>query len=159
LPYIISGATHTRFDHALEAMEVARREAKVLKKKGRLPCPMNDIMLYTLIHDAGHGPLSHAFEYPAKEATGLTHNERALLILDSPLPDMTGKTFADATRLAGGDVEFIRKLLKGHPASAICKDKTLGADKLAYTSKDASYCGFDQLPPLTRQHLSLSHLL
>lgn len=49
---------------------------------------------------------------------------------------------------SGADIDVIRAMLKNkHPARSICSDKTLGADKLAYTLMDAAKCEFYQLPP------------
>ena len=59
--YIYPGATHNRFSHSLGTYEIAR---KVLN---RLKVDMTEntrlsILAACLLHDIGHGPMSHLFE-------------------------------------------------------------------------------------------------
>ena len=151
---VISGASHTRLDHSGYARKVAKATCKVLKKRGRLPSPENDIIQAAALHDSGHPPFSHAVEYVLKEFDGgKTHHEKGLELLDSDLKDGKGRTIRDVLEILDADVDNVRKLLigsdpkNGNPASKIITDKTYGADKLAYTLMDAVRCGFYQLPP------------
>lgn len=156
---IISGASHTRLDHSGYARKVARASCRVLRKRGRLPCAENDIVHATALHDMGHPPFSHAVEYVLKEFDGgKTHHEKALELLESDLKDGKGRTIRDVLEIYDADLDNVRKLLTGsdptkggNPASKIFTDKTLGADKLAYTLMDAVRCGFYQLPPNWRK--------
>lgn len=152
---VISGASHTRLDHSGYARKVAKAICKVLKKRGRLPSPENDIIQASALHDSGHPPFSHAVEYVLKEFDGgKTHHEKGLELLDSNLKDGKGRTIRDVLEILDADVDNVRKLLigsdqknGGNSASKIITDKTYGADKIAYTLMDSVRCGFYQLPP------------
>ncbi len=144
---IYPGATHTRFDHSGYGKFITHRSCDVLEKKGRLPCARNDIVQFSKLHDMGHPPFSHAVEYVLRASTDQNHHTRALTLLDSDTKDGQGRTLKQVLEIDGCDVKNLRKLFNGDPAGKICTDKTLGADKWAYTHMDAIRCGFDQLPP------------
>ena len=152
---IYSGASHTRLNHSGYARKVAKASCKVLRKRGRLTDSENDIVHATGLHDMGHPPFSHAAEYVLKELDGgKTHHEKTLELLDSDLKDGKGRTIRDVLEIYDVDVDNVKKLLTGsdskkggNSASKIFTDKTLGADKLAYTFMDAAMCGFYQMPP------------
>ncbi len=78
--YVFHGAEHSRFGHSLGAMQVARR---MLEQIGR-HVPLSEaervpILAAALLHDVGHGPLSHN----AEGLLGLPHEQwSARLILD-----------------------------------------------------------------------------
>jgi len=59
--YIYPGATHNRFSHSLGTYEIARKVLNTLK----IDMPVNSrlsILAACLLHDIGHGPMSHLFE-------------------------------------------------------------------------------------------------
>ncbi|MEP0986987.1 HD domain-containing protein [Ekhidna sp.] len=62
---VYPGALHTRFHHALGAMDLMRRALNSLQDKG---IDISDqerqaSMLAILLHDVGHGPFSHTLEF------------------------------------------------------------------------------------------------
>ncbi len=62
---VYPGALHTRFHHALGAMDLMRRALNSLQDKG---IEISDqerqaSMLAILLHDVGHGPFSHTLEF------------------------------------------------------------------------------------------------
>lgn len=78
--FVFHGAEHSRFGHSLGAMHVARL---MLDQLGRsLPLAPEDrlpVLAAALLHDVGHGPLSHN----AEALFGQRHEERSrALILD-----------------------------------------------------------------------------
>src|SRR5215469_10249200 len=69
--YLYPGSTHTRLSHAIGAMEMARRMLDVLRRNRQLPGLKESIeeqatLCAALLHDVGHGPLSHVFEEASK---------------------------------------------------------------------------------------------
>ncbi len=89
---VYPGASHTRFEHSIGVMHVATRMFKsiqhrsetVLKtevnyKDGGLERVLALIRICSLLHDIGHGPLSHAAEelMPTSEVTGKPYGHEA----------------------------------------------------------------------------------
>ncbi|MFN8438358.1 MAG: HD domain-containing protein [Cytophagales bacterium] len=63
--YVYPGANHTRFHHALGASHLMKNTLDSLREKGH-QISKNEYeatILAILLHDIGHGPLSHALEY------------------------------------------------------------------------------------------------
>lgn len=63
--FVYPGAQHTRFQHALGAMHLMKQALDTLRSKG---IEISDeeyeaAILAVLLHDIGHGPLSHTLEY------------------------------------------------------------------------------------------------
>jgi HD superfamily phosphohydrolase len=137
------GAKHTRFEHSLGVMHLARRAAVRLSQRpaGRW-ITLEDIRTVTaaaLLHDVGHYPFSHAIEelgppVPTHEAVGRR------LIATGPLADALGERGLDPARVASlihGDREalpaadrVLYQVLSG----------TLDVDKLDYLPRDARAC-------------------
>lgn len=63
--FIYPGAVHTRFHHALGAMHLIGLALDTLKNKGVLISneELEAAQIAILLHDIGHGPMSHALEY------------------------------------------------------------------------------------------------
>src|SRR5258708_28423712 len=62
--FVYPGAVHTRFHHALGAMHLMGRALESLRKKS---IDITDLefeaaQVAILLHDIGHGPLSHSLE-------------------------------------------------------------------------------------------------
>ena len=146
--YVLPQAKHSRFHHFGFAKFIADRICRSLEEKGTLPGSRNNIVQYTKIHDMSHPPFSHAVEYDLRALTGLDHNKRALLLLDSDKRDNHGRTLRDVLEYSGACVDFLKEMFEGKRKEAkICTDKSIGADKLAYTFMDADVCDFYQPPP------------
>ncbi|MCA9673266.1 MAG: HD domain-containing protein [Myxococcales bacterium] len=124
------GATHTRFAHALGAMEMAARMFDAIFEGTALPAPdrarlRQALRLAVLLHDIGHAPLSHATErcMPPLRHLGLAeltgakladrqarHEDYTVkLLLDSHLSEALRRTFADD----GIDPEDVARLVGG----------------------------------------------
>src|SRR6478609_11453194 len=63
--FVYPGAQHTRFQHALGAMHLMKQALDNLRSKG---VEISDdehqaAMIAVLLHDIGHGPLSHTLEH------------------------------------------------------------------------------------------------
>jgi len=62
---VFPAAEHTRFSHAIGAMELAQRVLNNLREKDTTisPAEYEGTLIAVLLHDVGHGPLSHTLEY------------------------------------------------------------------------------------------------
>jgi len=63
--YVYTGATHTRFHHALGVAHLADRLSQILVSKGVeiTEEEHQGVVLAALLHDIGHGPFSHVLEH------------------------------------------------------------------------------------------------
>ena len=146
--YVFPQAKHSRFNHFGFAKYIADRICRQLEENGNLPGSRNNIVQFTKIHDMSHPPFSHAVEYVLKAITGLDHNKRALLLLDSNKKDPQERTLRDVLEYSGACVDFLKEMFEGKRREAkICTDKSIGADKIAYTLMDADMCDYHWTPP------------
>ncbi|GAA5520466.1 HD domain-containing protein [Aliifodinibius salicampi] len=62
---VFPAAEHSRFTHALGAMELAQRTLNNLREKDTTisPAEYEGTLIAVLLHDIGHGPLSHTLEF------------------------------------------------------------------------------------------------
>ena len=70
--YIYPSAMQTRFIHCVGAFHLTRKFLSILKKYGYvhgLETRGYAVAIATLLHDVGHGPLSHVFESISKDMT------------------------------------------------------------------------------------------
>lgn len=66
LAYLVfPAAEHSRFLHALGAMELAQRTLNIFREKDTTisPAELEGTLIAVLMHDVGHGPLSHTLEF------------------------------------------------------------------------------------------------
>lgn len=66
LAYLVfPAAEHSRFSHALGAMELAQRTLNIFREKDTTisPAELEGTLIAVLMHDVGHGPLSHTLEF------------------------------------------------------------------------------------------------
>src|SRR3989344_1692736 len=149
--YVLPQAKHSRFNHFGFAKYIADRICNDLEKRENLPGSRKNIVQFTKIHDMGHPPFSHAVEYVLRDITGIDHNKRALMLLESNIKDnhkLDGRTLKDVLEYSGACVDFLKEMFEGKRKEAkICSDKSIGADKIAYTLMDADICDFYQSPP------------
>jgi len=68
--FVYPGATHSRFAHSIGVFHTARRLMKIVEahlgKSGFQESKARHALAAALVHDVGHGPLSHAFEAVGK---------------------------------------------------------------------------------------------
>ncbi len=139
LAYLVyPGASHSRFEHALGAYNLARHALAMLEERGFTQGLPGDECLVVrcaaLLHDIGHYPYSHALE----EIGALHHEEVAR-------PLITTGQVADVLREGLGDdaPERIMALVRGRSDSALqgLISGSLDLDKIEYLKRDAFMCG------------------
>ena len=139
LAYLVyPGASHSRFEHALGAYNLARHALGLLEERGFIQgLPADECIVVrcaALLHDIGHYPYSHALE----EIGALHHEEVAR-------PLITTGQVADVLREGLGDdaPERIMALVRGRSDSALqgLISGSLDLDKIEYLKRDAFMCG------------------
>ncbi len=139
LAYLVyPGASHSRFEHALGAYNLARRALGLLEERGHTqqlePAACLVVRCAALLHDIGHYPYSHALE----EIGALHHEEVAR-------PLITGGEVAEVLRSELGQdaPERIMSLIRGRSGSPLqgLISGSLDLDKIEYLKRDAFMCG------------------
>lgn len=165
------GATHTRYLHSLGAFHLSGiafdsifKNFPFLNKKNQKRL-RQVLRLGALLHDVGHGPLSHACEevmpdlkdlnikiYPKLKRTQANHEDYTIkLLTDSPLADAIKKNFSDILpihiaclidpRLECPDNFFMDESLNFRPILSQIVSSELDVDRMDYLNRDSYFCG------------------
>ena len=136
---VFPGAIHNRFEHSLGVYAKTLKFCEKMRKEGFLTDKEADnVPLFALMHDIGHGPFSHVIE-------GITplsgdEDENGLKVL---------RQLKKEVKEAGGDYALIEKMFAHkNPLYKIVMDKNVGMDKLDYLERDVYHTGFGQRPDI-----------
>lgn len=137
------GAKHSRFEHSLGVMHLARRAATRLSQRpGGSWISLDDIRTIAaagLLHDIGHYPFSHAIEEIGSPVR--PHEEVGrLLIADDPLADVLVGLGLDPARIAALIHDDRDALPPRDRVLHQILSGTLDVDKLDYLPRDARAC-------------------
>lgn len=141
---IFPGAVHTRFNHSLGCCYVA---CKIANKIGLSEKDKQIVMIAALLHDIGHGPISHGFE-EIYQGVKIKHENWTKLFLEqfqtdlflneyhqkNPNMPLFKENLALVTRIIMHR-EQEKKLLADIVSSQ------LDADRLDYLLRDSHFCG------------------
>ena len=133
-----SGATHTRFEHALGAYALAKRALAGLEERGDLAGLTEQdsrlVRVGALLHDVGHYPFSHALE-----ESGLASHESvaATLLAQEPL---AGVLRTSGLTDPAGDIGALVSGKSEHPLAGLISG-SIDLDKIDYLKRDALMCG------------------
>ena len=80
--YVYPGGRHTRFSHSIGTLHLIANALHTLKCKGVDITPQEEegAKIAMLLHDTGHGPMSHSLE--GSFVDGVSHEEISLLIME-----------------------------------------------------------------------------
>ncbi len=139
--YVYPGANHTRFEHSLGVMYLV---GKVLENPN-IASQIDDdesemLRLAALLHDVGHGPFSHVFEYLLVKELGKTHEDiTKWLIAQSELKDIIGRIGYRSAEVGQLAVGALHK-----PQSAFLDQiisSSVDVDKLDFVVRDTHHTG------------------
>lgn len=133
---VYPGATHTRFAHALGALNLMIRAVNTLKGKGIEITPEEEeaAWLGILLHDIGHGPFSHTLEHTLVK--GVHHEKISLLMMKKINREFEGKLDL-AIKVFSNQYQkkpFLHQLISGQ----------LDMDRLDYLIRDSFYSGVSE---------------
>jgi HD superfamily phosphohydrolase len=129
---VYPGAVHSRLHHALGAYHLMHNALYELKQKGvEISEPEEQAAkIAILLHDAGHGPFSHALESLLVE--NLEHEALSLLIMKELNHDMGGKlSMAIDVFQNTYPKKFLHQLVSGQ----------LDVDRMDYLTRDSFFSG------------------
>ncbi len=129
---VFPGAEHSRFTHAIGAMALMRKTLDILANKGT---PVSEeeklaAMAAALLHDVGHAPFSHSFEYCL--IPGVAHEAITAALIGS-LAQEIGPPLDLALAMFEGSYErsFFHDLISSQ----------LDMDRLDYLRRDSHFTG------------------
>jgi len=132
---VYPGAVHTRLHHSLGAYHLMGNALTVLKGKG-IPISAEEELgakLAILLHDAGHGPFSHALEKTLIEKHD--HESVSLLIMQLLNRKMNGNLCAAIEIFTNRHPKkFLHQLVSGQ----------LDVDRMDYLNRDSFFTGVSE---------------
>jgi hypothetical protein len=126
---VYPGANHTRFEHSIGVMHIARLLSDKLSENEQTK---KEIVVAALLHDIGHAPLSHSSERIVKKYLKLEHEDVEHLIRGSEIEDILSE---EGLRL-GKIIEHV----KGRSRIGIVSGD-IDADRMDYLVRDSYYTG------------------
>ncbi len=141
LHYLFPGATHTRYAHSLGVFELAQKMLKNLEINSDVEINDKDkiiIKIAALLHDLGHGPLSHLFE---EINPNIKHEQYTINIIKNPDTEVNEVL---KKYLNSEDIDDVIKIIsKSHPIpwfnQIISSD--VDVDRLDYLMRDSFHTG------------------
>lgn len=132
---VYPGAMHTRFHHSLGACHLMGNALEVLRQKGFSFSEEECLAarLAILLHDVGHGPLSHALEHVL--VSGMQHETISRLIIQKLSEQMDG---ALGKALAVFEHSYPKKWMHQLVSSQ------LDMDRLDYLNRDSFFTGVSE---------------
>ncbi len=141
LHYLFPGATHTRYAHSLGVFELAQKMLDNLEINSNITISKSDKMIVkiaSLLHDLGHGPMSHLFEEINPQ---MKHEEYTInIILDSN----TEINKVLRKHLSETEINDIVKIIaKKHPTPWFNQivSSDIDVDRLDYLMRDSFHTG------------------
>jgi len=133
--YIYPGALHTRFHHALGAMHLMGQAIINLRRRGIQISneEAEAVQVAILLHDIGHGPMSHALE--ASILQDVPHEKLSLLLMQELNAEFDGKlTLAIQIFTNQYSRKFFHQLVSSQ----------LDMDRLDYLQRDSFFTGVQE---------------
>lgn len=132
---VYPGAVHTRFHHSLGALHLMGKALDELKAKG---VDISDrettaARMAILLHDAGHGPFSHALEHTLVD--GITHEDISGMIMNRLNEEHDGML---------DDAISIFKQSFNKPYLTQLVSSQLDVDRMDYLNRDSFYTGVSE---------------
>lgn len=132
---VYPGAVHTRFNHSLGCLHLMKEALDTLQAKGvSITSEEKDAACAAiLLHDIGHGPLSHVLEHTLLPS--VSHEAVSQLIMQRLNREWNGRLdMAMAIFNGRYDKPFLHQLVSGQ----------LDVDRLDYLNRDSFYTGVQE---------------
>jgi HD superfamily phosphohydrolase len=139
--YVYPGANHTRFEHSVGVMYLAG----MVISNPNISQHVNEdeteiIRIAALLHDVGHGPFSHVFEYLLTKNLDKTHEDLTTWIIQkSELSDMIKKAGYNPQEIGELAVGKLHKPKKAFLDQII--SSTVDVDKQDFIVRDTYHTG------------------
>lgn len=142
---VFPGATHTRFMHSLGTYHLVKKilDNPSFQEASLSKSDIRKIQIAGLLHDVGHGPLSHTFEQIKKiNHSILRHEDYSALIIMSPSTEIHQTLINHG--LSVSDIQDIADFIanKKHPnVLSHLVNSQIDADRMDYLMRDDRHAG------------------
>ncbi len=130
---VYPGANHSRFEHSLGTFYLADALLKKMSLEIKNAEIQNEIRASALLHDAGHGPYSHASEELMKRYLRHGHEEIAYVLKKGGASEVLDKFGISSDEIAGN--------IKGETIYGQILNSEIDVDRMDYLVRDAYYTG------------------
>lgn len=132
---VFPAAEHSRFSHAIGALELGQRVLKNLREKDTTisDAEVTGTLIAILLHDVGHGPLSHTLEHTLIE--DFNHEMMSLKIMEKLNKEFEGEL---STAIKIFKDQYPKKFLHQLISSQ------LDMDRLDYLKRDSFFTGVSE---------------
>ncbi|PXF61825.1 MAG: phosphohydrolase [Candidatus Methanogaster sp.] len=140
--FVYPGANHTRFEHSLGTYHLANLLADCMGKESESGKGVEwgadgeggqtELRVAALLHDIGHGPLSHVTENIIRKHTGRSH-EDVYQIIKSNFGEIFERYSISISRVA--------RHIKGETGFSAALNSEIDIDRMDYLVRDAHYTG------------------
>lgn len=143
LSEVYPSANHTRFCHSLGAFFVAREMCEIVLKAGYGDEQQQEaVLIATLLHDIGHGPQSHIFEFISAKYFGISKTHESWgheIITQCPeICNLLEDYRAGFSKEVG---ELLIGRNKSNKIYSSILSGSLDADRIDYLLRDRNSCG------------------
>ncbi len=129
---VYPGAVHTRFHHTLGAMHLMHKAIETLRSKGIEITEKEEesVKIAILLHDIGHGPLSHNLEHSI--VNNISHEDMSSIFMEKLNKELDGE-LSLAIRIFRNKYpkKFLHQLVSSQ----------LDVDRLDYLTRDTFFTG------------------
>jgi HD superfamily phosphohydrolase len=132
---VFPAAEHSRFSHAIGAMELGQRVLKILREKDTTlsDAEVRGTLIAILLHDIGHGPLSHTLEHTLIK--DFNHEMMSLKIMESLNEEFDGELDTAISIFKNlYPKKFLNQLISSQ----------LDMDRLDYLKRDSFFTGVSE---------------
>ncbi|HMB41569.1 MAG TPA: HD domain-containing protein [Balneolaceae bacterium] len=132
---VFPAAEHSRFSHAIGAMELGQRVLKILREKDTTlsDAEVRGTLIAILLHDIGHGPLSHTLEHTL--IRDFNHEMMSLKIMESLNEEFDGELDIAISIFKNlYPKKFLHQLISSQ----------LDMDRLDYLKRDSFFTGVSE---------------
>jgi HD superfamily phosphohydrolase len=125
---VYPGANNTRFEHSLGAMHITKEISKNIFHEN-----IDELNCAALLHDIGHGPFSHQFDFVLKKYLHTNHEEIGKQLIKST-------EISDIISDSGMSLHKVLNFMSGK-SKGIVISGSIGADRIDYLMRDSRYTG------------------
>lgn len=128
---VYPGANHTRFEHSLGVMHLATTLTRQIDSVSRQE--KDELRAAALLHDIGHGPLSHVTESLTTQYTRQKHEDVLHLLRKGEIAEILDKH--------GLSPAIIQNHIKGETDLGKILSSEIDVDRMDYLVRDSHYTG------------------